>query len=121
MLKIWINIRQQNYSKENETTEAVPELLEVSVNFPEVIQANQEVVIEAAVTQGQEKVEDANEVKFEVKKAGQVTSEEMIAEHQGKGVYSITTTFQEAGTYSVTAHVSTRGMHNMLTKEIKVE
>ncbi|MDK7669360.1 FixH family protein [Cytobacillus firmus] len=108
-------------SKENEAAEEVPELLEVSVNFPEVIQANQEVVIEAAVTQGQEKVEDANEVKFEVKKAGQDTSEEMIAEHQGKGVYSITTTFQEAGTYSVTAHVTARGMHNMPTKEFKVE
>lgn len=56
-----------------------------------------------------------------MKKAGQYTSEEMIAEHQGKGVYSIITTFQEAGTYSVTAHVIARGMHNMPTKEYKVE
>ncbi|MBU8772652.1 FixH family protein [Cytobacillus oceanisediminis] len=108
-------------SKENDAAEKVPELLEVSVNIPEVIQVNQEAVIQAAVTQGEEKVEDANEVKFEVKKAGQDTSEEMIGEHQGKGVYSISTTFQEAGTYSVTAHVTARGMHNMPTKEFKAE
>ncbi|AND38302.1 FixH family protein [Cytobacillus oceanisediminis] len=108
-------------SKENDAAEKVPELLEVSVNIPEVIQVNQEAVIQAAVTQGEEKVEDANEVKFEVKKAGQDTSEEMIGEHQGKGVYSITTTFQEAGIYSVTAHITARGMHNMPTKEFKIE
>ncbi|WP_232292541.1 MULTISPECIES: FixH family protein [Cytobacillus] len=77
-------------SKENNVADEVSALLEVSINI-------QEVVIEAAVTQGQEKVEGANEVKFEVKKAGQDTSEEMIGEHQGKGVYSITTTFKRWG------------------------
>jgi hypothetical protein len=108
-------------SKENDAVEDIPELLEVTVNIPEVIQANQVVVIEAAVTQGQEKVEDADDVKFEVKKAGQDTSEEIMAEHQGDGIYAITKTFQEAGTYSVTAHVTARSMHNMPTKEFEVK
>lgn len=108
-------------SKEKDAAEEVPALLEVTVNIPETIQVYQDVVMEATVTQGKEKVEDAKDVKFEVKKTGQDTSEEVIGEHQGKGVYSITTTFQEAGTYSVTAHVTARGMHNMPTKEFEVK
>ncbi|MEH7886935.1 FixH family protein [Bacillus sp. JJ1609] len=108
-------------SKENDDAEDIPELLEVTLSIPEAIQVNQEVAIEAAVTQGQEKVEDADDVKFEVKKAGHDTSEEIIGKHQGNGIYAITKTFQEAGSYTVTAHVTARSMHNMPTKEFKVE
>lgn len=108
-------------SNEKNDSDEVPALLEVTVNVPNVTQVNENMVIEAEVTQGEEKVEDANEVKFEIKKVGHETSEEVIGKNQGNGIYSITKSFPEAGDYSVTAHVTARSMHNMPTKNFKVE
>ncbi|WP_394237526.1 FixH family protein [Niallia oryzisoli] len=77
-------------------------------------------VIEALVTQGDEKVEDAKKVEFEISKSGQENSEKIIGKHQGNGIYSITESFQEAGDYSVIAHVTSRDMHTMPKKEFTV-
>ena len=77
-------------------------------------------IIEAVVTQGKENVEDANKVEFEIRKSGQETNEKIIGKHQGNGIYSINKTFQEAGDYSIIAHVTARDMHNMPKKEFTV-
>ena len=81
---------------------------------------NEEVVNEALVTQGDEEVKDANEVKFEIWKSGQEEHKKIIGKHQGNGIYSITKTFQEEGDYSIIAHVTARDMHNMPKKDIIV-
>lgn len=100
--------------------EEEPELLEVDLSAPEDILVGNEVVLAAEVTQGEEKVEDADEVKFEVRKVGDEDSEMMGASHQGKGIYQIKKTFKEGGEYLVTAHVTARSMHNMPSEKITV-
>ncbi|NKE07824.1 FixH family protein [Mesobacillus selenatarsenatis] len=100
--------------------EEEPELLEVDLIAPEDIPVGDEVVLAAEVTQGEEKVEDADEVKFEVRKVGDEDSEMIKATHQGKGIYEIKKTFKEDGEYMLTAHVTARSMHNMPSEKITV-
>ncbi|MGV2940564.1 FixH family protein [Mesobacillus sp. LC4] len=100
--------------------EKEPELLEVDLITPEDIPVGDEVVLAAEVTQGEEKVEDADEVKFEVRKVGDEDSEMIKATHQGKGMYEIKKTFKEDGEYMVTAHVTARSMHNMPSEKLTV-
>ncbi|MEW8987437.1 MAG: FixH family protein [Bacillus sp. (in: firmicutes)] len=96
------------------------ELLEVNLIAPEDILAGNEVVLAAEVTQGEEKVEDAYEVKFEVRKVRDEDSEMIDAAHQGKGIYEIKKIFKEDGEYLVTAHVTARSMHNMPSEKVTV-
>lgn len=87
---------------------------------PETIEPNQTVEIRAIVTQGNEKVEDANEVKFELWKDGQEEHEMLTGVHQGEGIYSIEKSFTDNGIYYVIAHVTARDLHNMPKKELIV-
>jgi hypothetical protein len=104
----------------DEKLDELPEFVEVVIKTPETINVNEEVVIEALVTQGDEKVEDAEKVEFELWKSDQETHEKILGEHQGNGIYTIKKTFQEAGDYFVIAHVTARDMHNMPKKEFRV-
>jgi hypothetical protein len=49
------------------------------------------------VTQGDEKVEDAKKVEFEIWKSDEETHEKVLGEHQGNGIYSISKTFCRRG------------------------
>jgi maltose-binding protein MalE len=89
---------------------------------PETLHANQSVTIQAKVIQGDRNVDDANEVKFQVWEDEHQDQSEMIAgTHQGQGIYFFKKTFDHAGTYDVTAHVTARGMHTMPTKKLDVK
>ncbi|MCM3669002.1 FixH family protein [Mesobacillus maritimus] len=105
---------------EEEQPSEIPELLEVEIRTPETINVNEEVIIEALVTQGDEKVDDATTVEFEIWKSGEEEHEKVEGENKGNGIYSITRTFQEEGEYSVISHVTARDMHNMPKKEFTV-
>lgn len=109
-------------SKENEEKQVSEELkhLEVEIVADEKIELNKEVEIACLVTYGDEKVTDADEVKFEIWKQGEEKHEMITGEHQGDGKYAVTKTFTEAEKYSVVAHVTARSMHNMPKKEIMV-
>lgn len=97
------------------------EPIEVEIEMVEEAEQEEEVEIAAFVTQGEEKVTDANEVLFEIWKEGKkAESEEFLAEEPEDNKYSITHTFEENGEYHVTAHVTARGMHSMPTAEIAV-
>ncbi|MED3563952.1 FixH family protein [Bacillus xiapuensis] len=99
-----------------------PQEVKVAIKFvPETITANQNAKIEAIVTQGKEKVSDADEVKFEIWKSGQDKHEMLNAKNEGKGIYSITKTFKDEGQYYVTAHVTARDMHTMPNQKFTVE
>lgn len=102
-------------SNQSDTTSGKePQMVEVSIKFvPEKIKPNEKEKIEAIVTQGKDKVSDANEVKFEIWKTGQDQHEMLEARNEGKGVYSINKTFPDNGQYFVTAHVTARSMHTM--------
>ncbi|MBE3569395.1 FixH family protein [Bacillus sp. FSL W8-0102] len=94
--------------------------LDVAIRLPKTIQPNQEVKVEAVVTQGREKVDDAEEVKFEIWKKGQEKHKMLTGKHEKDGVYSVQTAFAEKGTYVVVSHVTARGIHNMPEKEFLV-
>jgi hypothetical protein len=96
------------------------EFVEVSIQTPEQINLNEEIHIQAVVTQGTDLVDDANEVKFELWKVGQEEHEKIEAQNDGKGVYSIKKTFSDNGQYAVIAHVTARSMHSMPKKEFTV-
>jgi hypothetical protein len=97
-----------------------PELLDVSISAPEKIEIDQEVTIEAKVTQGGKKVTDADEVKFEIWQSGQDEHEMLLAQNKKNGIYAIKKTFNEDGNYFIVAHTTANRMHSMPKKEIIV-
>jgi hypothetical protein len=104
----------------NQSNDEVPKLIEVTIQIPEAIKINEEVELEAIVTQGDDKVEDANKVEFEIGKTDQEGNEKIVAEHQGDGVYTVKKTFDQAGEYKIIAHVTARSMHSMPNKVFNV-
>lgn len=110
-----------NNENTNGNKDEVPSMVEVEIKLPEAVEPNQEVKIEALVTQGEENVDDASEVKFEVWKQGQEADHEMVvASNDGSGIYSIMKTFEEEGFYYVVAHTTARDMHVMPRVELTV-
>lgn len=88
-------------------------ILNVKIQVKSPLEVNKETEIACFVTYGNEKVDDADEVKFEIWKQGSEQHEMLKAKHKGNGKYTVTKTFTEAGTYSIVAHVTARSMHNM--------
>lgn len=83
---------------------------------PEKGQPGAPIKIEALVTQGTEKVLDANEVLFEIWRKGQEGEhEKILGSHKGEGIYAIEKAFTEEGLYYVISHVTARQMHTMPT------
>nr|WP_281419761.1 FixH family protein [Evansella tamaricis] len=94
--------------------------MDVELSMPEEGDPDTEIVIQALVTQGEEKVNDASEVIFEIWKQGQKEESEFVdaTEPIGDGVYEITYIFTEEYIYFVQPHVTARGMHMMPVGEI---
>ncbi len=105
----------------NVNNEGVPQRLEVELTVPETIGVNEDILVEAKVTQGDEAVNDASEVKFEVKNVDTEKSQSFEGESAENGMYSVTIQIEKPGTYSVISHVTARGLHTMPSKEIVVE
>src|SRR5690606_7948747 len=81
----------------------------------------EEIVLSATVTQGEEPVEDADEVVFEVWQSGHRDHGEMIeAAHTADGIYEADTVLEDEGLYFIQAHTTARRMHTMLKQEITV-
>ncbi|MEQ6376106.1 FixH family protein [Bacillaceae bacterium S4-13-56] len=104
-----------------EDHEGVPQRLEVELTVPESVRMNEDILVEAHVTQGDEAVNDASEVKFEVKNVETEKSQSFEGEFVENGKYSATIQIEEPGTYTVTSHVTARGLHTMPSKELVVE
>nr|WP_263326094.1 FixH family protein [Neobacillus sp. Marseille-Q6967] len=101
----------------NQPAEDVPEMIEVELTVtPEKGNMNEPVVFEAKVTQGDEAVEDAESVKFEIWRAHDEKHEKMDVKHAKNGIYRLEKTFQKEGTYYIISHVTARDMHNMPKK-----
>ncbi|WP_078394597.1 FixH family protein [Shouchella patagoniensis] len=92
----------------------VPEIVDAQIQVPETVKIGEDTKLSVRLAQGEEQVEDAHEVVFEVWKDQERdngTLEE--APHQENGVYGITHTFEEDGIYIVQTHVTARDMHVM--------
>ncbi|MFK2825424.1 FixH family protein [Bacillus sp. B190/17] len=99
----------------------VPQMLEAKLDVPETAAVNEKITMKASVTQGDEKVADANEVEFEVWEDGKKTESQMIQTKNNKdGTYEAETAFDHDGVFTVQVHVTARGLHTMPTKSVTV-
>ncbi|MCA1061969.1 FixH family protein [Rossellomorea sp. AcN35-11] len=111
------NANDDNGAREDEKLEAI----EAKLDVPEKGEKGQSVSFSTKVTQGDENVEDAGEVKYEIWKAGHKEESEMIeAKHDKNGVYKGEKTFEEDGMYTVQVHVTARDMHTMPKADIMI-
>jgi len=96
--------------------------LEAELMIPESADPGEELTLEVVVTQGEEMVDDASEVIFEVWMDGEKSDSEMIeADLPGlDGMYDVSYVFQEEALYKVQPHVTARGSHVMPLGEIVV-
>lgn len=97
------------------------EKIDVTIETPKTIKANEEISITSLVTQGNEKLYDVDHVQFEIGKSGQKQTEKVNGIYKGKGLYSAQYTFKEEGTYTIISHVMVRGQMVMPQKEVTVE
>ena len=110
-------------SKEDDiiTEVAPPESLEVELTVTESVEVGETVKMAALVTQGDENVEDANEVVYEIWEEGkQDASEKIDSINEKQGIYSAETTFDHDGTFHIQVHVTARGLHTMPKKTVNV-
>ncbi|MBM7573530.1 FixH family protein [Aquibacillus albus] len=111
---------QDNSSPNAEDSEPLATLA-VDLQAPESLEVNEKATLQAIVTYGNEEVENAEEVEFEVWMDGEKGDSEMIkASHIGDGVYEIEYTFDSDGIYFVQSHVTAEGLHTMPKAEITV-
>lgn len=100
-----------------------PELHPVEVQIllsPEHPEVDEEVTVTAVVTQGDEQVNDADEVVFEYWLHESEISQSVEGELDKDGQYVATISLAESGVYFVTAHVTARDMHTMPTEPFMV-
>ncbi|ASV68405.1 hypothetical protein CKF48_14490 [Cytobacillus kochii] len=100
---------------------SVPAAIDASISIPSQIKRNEEVRLEVTVTQGDESVEDADEVKFELWEDGKKDNGELIeAEHENDGKYVASYTFEKDAIYHIQSHVTARSMHTMPKVKVAV-
>lgn len=92
----------------------VPVEVIVDVLTPEKLNAGEVTTLEVKVTQGDEVVNDADSVEFEVWESGLREEGVMLdGELTEDGVYTAEYTFDHDGVYYMYAHTTARGMHVM--------
>ncbi|WP_227935691.1 FixH family protein [Alkalihalobacillus deserti] len=95
--------------------------IDVELSVPETAEIGESVIFSSAVTQGEDLVDDANEVGFEIWLEGEREQSDLIvADRQDGHVYFIEYAFAESGIYHVQTHVTARGLHRMPTAQIQV-
>ncbi len=98
----------------NDEPQLSMEEVNVEILLPEKILPQELTPLQIKVTQGDENVEDANEVEFEIWQNEERENGELIsAPHKNEGVYEIEYTFTEDGVFFLQPHVTARGMHVM--------
>jgi hypothetical protein len=110
-----------NKDNQNQADNELPEFVEVKLTVtPEHGQVNEPIIFETKVTQGEEDVEDADEVKFEIWRAKDENHEKVEVQHAEDGIYRLEMSFAQEGTYYIISHVTARDMHNMPKKEFVI-
>lgn len=102
-------------------SDEMPQPLQVDLTVTEQVEVNGAVNMAALVTQGDEKVEDASEVVFEIWEEGKKEESSKIdAVNEKEGMYTAETSFDHDGLFHVQVHVTARDMHTMPLKEVTV-
>ncbi|MDR0136212.1 FixH family protein [Metabacillus idriensis] len=98
-----------------------PEIVEADIQLPETLASNQEIDLKVKLTQGNDSVEDADEVTFEIWKANEKEKAVFInARHDKNGIYSAQSSFKTDGVYFIQTHVTARDMHVMPKLQVAV-
>ncbi|MEK4230645.1 FixH family protein [Solibacillus sp. FSL H8-0538] len=99
----------------------MPVAIDVAITSPATFNAKETVELSAHVTQGEEAVNDADEVKFEIWESGMRDMGEMLdGTLTEEGTYKVDYTFDHDGVYYMFAHTTARGLHMMPKQEIIV-
>ncbi|MGE6377524.1 FixH family protein [Peribacillus muralis] len=120
LLIMLVGCQQKEIQEDKEVNSAVPESMEASIAIKGSLDQGKEVILETTVKQGNQLVNEADEVLFEVRKSGQDKREMLDAKNTGSGKYQVMHTFTEQGKYIVVAHVTAKGLHVMPEKEIAI-
>ncbi|WP_054704483.1 FixH family protein [Bacillus sp. JCM 19041] len=108
-------------SEEDGGNELSLEVIEVDIDVEVEQRLGESFDLQTWVTQGDDKVEDAHEVLFELWKDGDRDNAEFHeAIHEKDGLYRAPVEVSEDGIYLLQAHVTARDMHVMPTQEIIV-
>ncbi len=119
MLAMMAACGKEETVKEDDT--GVPLPLDVQLTVTEQVDINGKIEMAAVVTQGDEKVDDADEVEFEVWEEGKKDDSVKIESKNDKdGLYTAETSFDYDGLFHVQVHVTARGLHTMPKKEVTV-
>lgn len=101
----------------SQTNNETLKIVNAEIMIPGKISIDKESVLGVKLTQGSENVDDADDVQFEVWKAGSKEVSELIeAQHEKNGIYNVKKTFKEDGIYYVQTHVTARDLHVMPKK-----
>lgn len=102
-------------------TAEVPSFVDVQIQTAEQLNVGEAVQLVARVTQDEEAVNDAQEVKFEVWESGFRDEGEMLeGQLTEDGLYVTEYTFDHDGIYYMFAHTTARGMHVMPKQKLIV-
>lgn len=107
-------------SQDKDEAGSMPKMVDVGLSIkPEKGKLDKPIIFEAKVTQGSEKINDAD-VTFEVWRAKDEKHEKIAIKNPKNGVYRLEKSFRQEGTYYIISHVTARDMHNMPKKEFTV-
>lgn len=99
----------------------MPMEIVVEPQTPALLNANEMVQLAARVTQNNEAVDDAEEVKFEVWESGFRDKAQMVdGKLSENGIYTAEYTFDHEGVYFMFSHTTARGLHAMPKQKIIV-
>ncbi|KMY55373.1 hypothetical protein AC623_16695 [Bacillus sp. FJAT-27231] len=102
-------------------TQKVPQPLKAVLEVPEKAAVKEEINMKVTVSQGDEKVADADKVAFEVWEDGKKEESKMIkAKNNEDGTYEAKTAFDHDGLFTVQVHVDARALHTMPLKPVTV-
>ncbi|MGN7386955.1 FixH family protein [Sporosarcina sp. SAFN-015] len=95
--------------------------LEVELTVTEQAQVGDTVNMKALVTYGDEKVDDADKVVYEVWEEGKKDDSVMIdSVNEKDGTYTAETTFDHDGLFHIQVHVDARNLHTMPVKQVTI-
>lgn len=120
LLVMLAGCQESEMPEDKEVNSAVPVSMDASIVIKGKVEPGKEVILETAVKQGSQLVNEADEVLFEVRKSGQDKREMLEAKNTGSGMYQVMHTFEEQGKYIVVSHVTAKGLHVMPEKEVVV-
>ncbi|QHT45438.1 FixH family protein [Bacillus sp. SB49] len=113
---------EDNAEQQAADSDLVPLDVRFSTTPEEQLEPGDTFTLQAHVTKGEEAVNDADEVQFEMWQDGQDEEDHKMLEGEstGDGMYEVETSVEEAGLYYVVSHVQARGSHNMPKDELVI-